>query len=233
MKDRRNIKKLDFLGRQETEKLGEVWDDFEVGHKHVSIKPAATNGVGFLLAGRFASAVVDQDVEHEFAVLLCNVEGARFFFLNVHLPDNGTLIKRGHSLQGILRQVHGILEDWWQKHHGWDHLVGMGDSNTVHPDNICLSSSPSADPPAGQERAAQIAEFCGIWGVEWASSRSGVFRFGSEEVAAHWAHVHSSTRVARVLDYMVCGRTHGQKLSLAYSVDQAAGMCSDHFTLCW
>ncbi len=102
-------KNLDLLGLQETEKLGEVLDDFEVGHKHVLIKPAATHGVGFLLAGRSASAVVAQQVEHKFVVLLCNVEGARFVLLNVHLPDNGTLNTRGHSLQGILRQVHGFL----------------------------------------------------------------------------------------------------------------------------
>ena len=191
-------KNFDLLGLQETEKLGDVWDDFEVGHKHILIKPAATNGVGFLMAGHFASAVADQYVAHEFAVLLCNVEGVRFVFLNVHLPDNGTLRDRGHSLHGILGQVHAILEGWHIKHHGWDHLVVMGDFNTVHPEDICLSTEPAADPSIHRERADKIAEFCGIWGIEWASSSSGVFRFGSDEPSAHHTHLGKTTRESPV-----------------------------------
>ena len=224
-------KNFDLLSLQETEKLGEVWDDFEVGHKHVLIKPAATNGVGFLMTGRIASAVVDQYVEHEFAVLLCNVEGARFVFLNVHLPDNKTLQDRGLSLQGILRRVHVILEEWWVKHHGWDHLVGMGDFNTVHPEDLCLSTCPAADPSKHRARAAQIAEFCGLWGIEWASSKSGVFRFGPEVASSHHTHVGKTTRVARVIDYMVCGSVAGRRLSLPYPVDHASSVSSDRFVL--
>ncbi len=86
--------------------MKDVWDGAEVGHQSSLVKPAAKNGVGFFVAGRCAGCKVDQFVEREVAALLCKVGGCRFLFLNVHLPDNDTLKKRGTTLQEILTSIH-------------------------------------------------------------------------------------------------------------------------------
>ena len=133
-------KNLDLLALQETEKLGETWDDFDVGHTQILVKPAATNGVGFLVAGRLVSAVIDQHVEREFAVLLCNVEG--FFTRNPPIGSRESILqyqaKTTYSTEGA---SHDLACTEWEHNSSTLEQHTQNAEHATHAQATCITQA--------------------------------------------------------------------------------------------
>jgi hypothetical protein len=61
------------------------------------IAPCAFSGVGALINARFYSMIEHVTLQHEFLILHAVVAEGPILMINVHLPDDGTLCKRGTS----------------------------------------------------------------------------------------------------------------------------------------
>ena len=86
--------RLDVLALQETEHLARHWDDFPLHGSCRLISPTEVNGVGFLLHDKVFANLRNQHIVREFGLIVLEAEGVRQIFLNLHLPDDGTLKDR-------------------------------------------------------------------------------------------------------------------------------------------
>ena len=192
--------------------------------------------MGFLLHEKVFANLRNQHIVREFGLIVLEAEGVRQIFLNLHLPDDGTLRDRGLSLEGVLEDICVVLQNWWVAA-PWQHLVCLGDFNTVHPGDLACTTValPDSSIVRHTARAALILAFCTKWQISWHASVSEEVRFSHQPLHAasshHHTHVHKVSKNGRVIDYMCCASISGHPGSLKYDVHPELAIFSDHWPL--
>ncbi len=152
------------MALQETESLFLCWDEAPDTTGCRLVASDAKNGVGFVLSSRFFKACIFQRMCREFGVLLCEVAGVKILILNVHLPDDSTLRDRGPLLPQVLSSIDEVLAKLWLDG-GWQHILMMGDFNTMHPELVVL-------PPPSRSRLSVVT--CRVQLMCFSCAKSGI-----------------------------------------------------------
>ena len=209
-----HTKRCDFVLLQESGSLEKIDED----DKLMRIGPLVPRGPSIVAGKRWASHCLYQAAELHFAAGLFELAvGTNTLLISLYLPDSW---KTMEQWQEAINSLDKFLSETWETR-PWQALLVGGDFNCTFPRSPSMGDLVSGR--AWDERCSDLLSLAARWQWEWSSTFA--------EFMYPYTHIHKSSKVTNVLDYICSSTVAGTKLSIDCHIDHLMNINSDHFPI--